>query len=130
MGLPFQKEYMMQYTMDDPLDADMQKCVQDCTDCNNASTRTIAYCMTMGGKHAEAAHLKSLLDSAEACAASVHFMLRGSPLHHQMLALCAAACEQCAQSCEQFPDDEQMRFCAETCRRCAESCREMARVKA
>ena len=120
----------MHYTMDDPLDAAMQKCVENCTDCNNTCTRTIAYCMTMGGMHAEAAHLKALLDCAEACAASVHFMLRGSALYPRMSAVCAAACEQCAQSCEQFPDDAQMKFCAETCRRCAESCREMAGVKA
>ena len=119
----------MPYTPEDPLDLNMQKCVQTCTDCNNTCTRTIAYCMTMGGMHAEAAHLKSLLDCAEACAASVHFMLRGSELHQQVCGICAEACERCATSCEQFPDDAQMRTCAETCRRCAQSCREMAGVK-
>lgn len=120
----------MPYTMDDPLDLSMQKCVQDCTDCNNTSTRTIAYCMTMGGAHAEASHLKSLLDCAEASAASVHFMLRGSPLYPRVCAICAAACEQCAQSCERFPNDPQMKACAEACRRCVESCRQMAGAKA
>jgi hypothetical protein len=120
----------MPYTMDDPLDATMQQCVQACTDCNNTCTRTIAYCLTMGGRHAEASHLKSLLDCAEACAASVHFMLRGSALHPKVCGVCAEACEQCARSCEQFPNDAQMKACAEACRRCAESCREMAGVRA
>lgn len=120
----------MAHVMEDPLDLSMQKCVQACTDCNNTCTRTIAYCMTMGGAHAEASHLKSLLDCAEACAASVHFMLRGSSLYPQMCALCAAACEQCARRCERFPNDEQMQACAEACRACAEACREMAAVKA
>ena len=119
----------MSYAMDDPLDLSMQKCVQDCTDCNNTSTRTIAYCMTMGGAHAEASHLKSLLDCAEASAASVHFMLRGSAQYPRVCAICAAACEQCAQSCERFPNDPQMKACAQACRRCVESCREMAGVK-
>jgi hypothetical protein len=57
-------------------------------------------------------------------------MLRQSPLHGQTCAVCADVCQRCAASCEQFPEDEQMRACAEMCRQCAGSCREMASMAA
>lgn len=119
----------MTHTMDDPLDLNMQKCVQNCTDCHQSCMRTISYCLDMGGTHTDAAHLRSLLDCAEACAANVHFMLRGSGHYPQMAAVCADACLGCALSCEQWPSDPKMAACAEICRQCAESCREMAAIK-
>ncbi|HEY5983434.1 MAG TPA: four-helix bundle copper-binding protein [Anaerolineales bacterium] len=119
----------MTLPLNDPLDERMQEAVRICTECHNSCMRTIAYCMDMGGMHVDAPHLRSLLDCAEACASSVHFMLRGSGLHPQVCGVCADACLACAMSCEQFPSDERMQACAETCRRCAESCREMAGVR-
>lgn len=119
----------MTLPLTDPLDATMQACVKNCTECQNTCVQAIAYCMDMGGTHAAADHLRSLLDCAEACAASVHFMLRGSGLYPQVCGVCADACLACALSCEQFPSDARMKVCAEICRQCAESCREMAGVK-
>lgn len=119
----------MAHTMEDPLDINMQKCVQNCTDCHNACVQTISHCLDMGGSHTDAAHLRSLLDCADACDASVRFMLRGSELYPQMCGVCADACLGCALSCEQWPNDPVMKTCAEVCRLCADSCREMAAVK-
>jgi hypothetical protein len=116
--------------MNDPMDAAMQSCIQNCTECRNMCLQTITYCFSMGGKHAETAHLKSLLDCIETCASSASFMLRGSDLYSQMCGVCAWACGRCATSCERFPNDVQMKACAQICRRCAESCREMEGVKA
>ena len=35
-------------------------------------------------------------------------------------------CESCADSCDSFSDDAQMRMCAELCQQCATTCREMS----
>ncbi|HWO93290.1 MAG TPA: four-helix bundle copper-binding protein [Dehalococcoidia bacterium] len=108
-------------------DARLQQCIDNCTECHNVCIETVQYCLEMGGKHAEAQHIRRLLDCAEICALSADYMLRGSDMHRRTCAVCADACERCAQDCERFGDDEMMRRCAEICRACAQSCREMAR---
>lgn len=110
------------------MSAEMQRCIQDCLDCHSVCVNTAAYCLQMGGRHAEANHIRSLKDCDQICITSADFMLRMSPLHPQTCGVCAQACEACAQSCEQFGDDEQMQRCAQACRRCAESCRQMANM--
>jgi hypothetical protein len=104
----------------------MQECIQACTDCHNICIETAAYCLQQGGKHAEASHIRTLLDCAEICQTSANFMLRGSLLHGRTCGVCAELCEACAQSCAPMGDDAQMQACAQICRRCAESCRRMA----
>lgn len=107
------------------LDA-LQQCIQNCLDCSRICTETISYCHEQGGKHTVPAHIKLMLDCAEICQLSAHFMLRGSGFHTQTCAVCAEVCNACAESCEQFGDDAKMNNCADICRRCASSCREMA----
>ena len=119
----------MPHTVGHEMSTEMKECIQNCTDCHNICVQTLAYCVQMGGKHVEAAHLKSLLDCADTCRISADFMLRSSDLHPQVCGVCAEACERCAESYEQFGDDAQMKACAEECRRCAESCREMSKMK-
>ena len=114
-------------TMRQTTSQEMQRCIQECTSCHNICLETVAHCLQMGGKHAAADHIRLLLDCAEICQTSANFMLRGSPLHTRVCAICAEICERCAQDCERVdPSDQQMRQCAEVCRRCAESCRRMA----
>lgn len=109
------------------ISSEMRNCITNCSDCHNICVETAAHCLEMGGKHAEASHLRELLDCAQICATSADFMLRGSDLHSQTCGVCADACERCAESCERIADgDELMQRCAEFCRRCAESCRRMA----
>ena len=109
----------------------MRECIDNCTQCHNICVETTAHCLEMGGKHAEASHIRELLDCAQACATSADFMLRGSNLHFQTCGVCAEACERCAESCERIADgDELMLRCAEICRQCAASCREMAQMAA
>lgn len=105
---------------------DMQQCIDECLNCHRVCLETVQYCLGKGGKHAEARHIRTLLDCAEICQTSANFMLRGSDLHGRTCAVCAEVCRRCAESCEQMGDDEQMRACAEACRRCAESCERMA----
>jgi len=84
----------------------------------------------MGGEHAEAGHIRLLLDCAEICQTSANFMLRMSELHGQTCDVCADVCGRCAEDCERFGDDQMMQQCAAACRSCAESCHEMAEMAA
>jgi hypothetical protein len=81
----------------------------------------------MGGKHAAADHIRTLMDCAQICETSADFMVRGSDLHAHTCAACAAVCEACAVSCERLGGAE-MKRCAEECRRCADSCRAMSQA--
>lgn len=118
------------HTMHQGISSEMQNCIQECLNCHSVCLQTITHCLQMGGKHAEAAHIRLLLDCAEICQTSANFMLRGSDLHGRVCAVCAEVCQRCAQDCERFTDDEQMRHCAKACRTCAESCRQMATAMA
>jgi hypothetical protein len=109
------------------MDARMEECVNQCLSCYRVCLETVQHCLKRGGKHAEAEHIRLLLDCVDICHTSADFMLRGSPLHVRTCAVCAEACERCAESCESMAgDDDTMRRCAEACRACAESCRTMS----
>jgi len=108
----------------------MQRCIQECLQCHRICLETVTHCLHKGGQHAEAAHIRLLLDCVEICQTSANFMLRGSELHTRTCGVCAEVCERCARSCEQIGGDEQMQACAEACRRCAESCQHMASMAA
>jgi hypothetical protein len=107
------------------LSPEMQQCIQECRNCHAVCLETVTHCLQTGGKHAEAEHIRLMLDCVEICQTSANFMLRGSDLHPRTCAVCAEVCERCAQDCDRF-DEDWMKRCAETCRRCAESCRRMA----
>ena len=109
------------------LSAEMLQCVEDCQECHAICTETIMYCLQMGGRHADATHIRTMLDCAEACATSAHFMLRQSALHRRTCAVCAEACTECAVSCERFTDDQVMQQCTEACRNTAASNEKLAR---
>lgn len=109
------------------LSQEMEQCIRNCTTCHEACLRTVAHCLGLGGKHAEASHIALLLSCADICITSARTMLLGSDVHKLTCAACAEICERCAADCERVdPNDAQMKACAETCRRCAESCRRMA----
>lgn len=116
----------MVHNMRQPMDADMEQCIENCLACHRTCEETTAYCTQMGGKHTEPERLRLLRDCAQSCITSADFMIRGSSFHPQVCGVCAQVCARCAESCEQFGDDAQMRACAEMCRRCSESCLQMA----
>lgn len=108
-----------------------QACIRDCQDYHRVCLETVQYCLQAGGRHAEAGHVRSLLDCAEACETAAHFfMTRGSTIQGRTCEVCAEACERCAAACDRFGDAEAMKACAETCRHCATSCRQMAAIAA
>ncbi len=108
------------------MSVDMEQCIQDCTDCHAMCISTTTHCLQLGGRYADHALIRLMLDCAEVCRVSADFMLRGSQFHDRTCALCAEVCERCAQGCDKFADDEHMRACAEACRHCANRCRSMA----
>lgn len=105
--------------------ADMKKCSEECISCATVCTETMHHCLHVGGKHAEAEHLTTLLDCADICQTSANFLLRGSSLHVETCRACAAACRACETSCRAM-EGEEMKRCADACARCAESCERMA----
>jgi hypothetical protein len=106
----------------------MQECIEECTSCHRICLETLTHCLSKGGRHADAHHIRLLTDCAEICQTSANFMLRNSELHVHTCGACAEICERCARSCEEMSDDDLMARCAEACRSCAAICREMSRV--
>lgn len=106
--------------------AEMQRCIDLCQECHEVCLQTVNHCLEKGGRHAEPAHIRLLLDCDQICATSADFMIRGSDLHTSTCRVCAEVCERCAEDCDRFGDDAAMRSCAEVCRRCAQSCMQMA----
>jgi hypothetical protein len=107
--------------------ASMDECIRNCTECHTICMKTVIHCLGVGGKHADQAHIRMLLDCAQICATSADFMTRGSPLHRLTCGACAEICQQCADDCERMAEgDQRMIECVEMCRRCAASCRDMA----
>lgn len=106
---------------------DMRWCIEHCTNCHRICLETIAYCLAMGGTHAEANHIRLLMDCAEICRTSADFMIRRSEFYGRTCAACADVCAACTEDCRSLGSgDQQMTVCAEMCERCAESCRQMA----
>jgi hypothetical protein len=102
---------------------EMRECIDNCTTCHQVCLRTIQHCLSMGGRHAEQAHIRVMADCAQICAVSADFMVRGSDLHGRVCGICAEACRRCADDCARLANgDRMMNECADACRRCAESC--------
>lgn len=106
--------------------SEMEQCIANCQECGKACLELVDHCLRKGGEHANADHIRLLLDCANACETSAKFLIRGSDLHRLYCNACSEVCTKCAEDCERFQDDEMMMRCAEICRRCAESCKRMA----
>lgn len=100
----------------------VQLAVQDNLDCYRACLETHTYCLQMGGKHAEPAHLRLLLDCAAICKTTSNFILRQSEFTAEVCDLGTEICLRCAESCERIgPNDEEMKLCATACHLAAEA---------
>lgn len=112
-------------------DEHFQMCLQHCQECHAICTQTAQHCLEKGGKHAEAEHVRLLLDCAQICETSAGFLMRKSPRHLSTCKVCADICSMCADSCARMDSqDAMMKKCEAVCRSCAESCRQMAQMKA
>ena len=108
-------------------DADMEACIENCTECHRICLEAVHHCLHKGGAHADPDLIRLLLDCAQICQTSADFMIRSSSLHQETCATCAEVCAHCADECAGLGgEDAQMQECADVCAQCAESCREMA----
>lgn len=108
-------------------DTSMQECLTNYLECAQICNTTLNHCLSMGGKHVESSHLKTLIACADICALSAQWMGREIQFHSDLCRICAEVCNACAQSCGSFgPDDEAMQACVKVCRTCADSCSKMA----
>jgi hypothetical protein len=107
------------------LHQELSGCIADCDECARACSHLVTYCLNLGGAHADASHIRLLLDCAGICRTASEFMSRTSTLHGMVCQVCARICDRCATDCARFDDDQEMASCAAACRKCAESCRAM-----
>jgi hypothetical protein len=109
----------------------MRWCIDACLHCHRICMETVNHCLTLGGRHADARHIRTLLDCGQICSASADFLLRGSNFHARACGVCAEVCAACVESCLEIgPHDQTMQRCAEVCRECGDSCRKMAGMTA
>ncbi len=85
---------------------EMQQCIDEWLGCHAICLEAARHCLELGGKHAEAQHLTTLLDCAEICQTSANFMLRSSGQHARVCGVCADVCRACEESCRALGDDE------------------------
>ncbi len=108
----------------------LQTCIQNCLESSQICIQTIDHCLTKGGEHAEAKHIKLLQDCADLCELSARFMLRNSDFHSQICKTCAEICTACADNCEAMAvSDTEMKACAEACKKSAASCQDMSKMQ-
>ena len=109
------------------MSSSLVECFQECSDCYKVCAQLIDYCLTKGGTHAEAQHIKLLQDCSFVCQLSADFMIRNSKFHSSVCKICADICKECAKSCEALAaGDETMKACIVQCRKCATSCEKMS----
>ncbi|WP_437656805.1 four-helix bundle copper-binding protein [Sorangium sp. So ce1182] len=102
-----------------------QDTAQAAQNCQSVCVQSIQHCLEMGGSHVEPSHMQLLQDCAEICETTATMLLRSSLQHNQVTAACATICELCAQSCDRFAGDPQMKACADECRHCAAACQQL-----
>jgi hypothetical protein len=83
--------------------------------CMDSIGECFQHCLTEGGKHVEADHLRYMLDAWDLLNVTATLMARDSPHAKEVEAICAQAVKDCEESCEDF-DDERMVACADICR--------------
>ena len=108
---------------DQSLSREMRTCIHYCR--HNLDRCLYSYCLLLGELGPDAPSLRLLLDTADLSRVAADLILRDSILQSQIVALCATACEQCADSMSSLPQDTHVRECIAACRRCAHACREL-----
>lgn len=113
----------MALTEIDHLSDEMAQCIDNCLNAAQACEWCADACADHGEEMARCIRL--CRDVADLTALHARFMARNSGYHTELAAICADACEQSADECEQH-DEDHCQLCAEVLRECAETCRQMA----
>ncbi len=70
------------------LSPEMQHCIELCQDCETTCQLTLMYCLQQGGTHAEATHIRLLLDCIALCQTCIGLMARDSEFAGRFCTLC------------------------------------------
>lgn len=103
----------------------VDRAVEACRSAHGTCTETIVYGLELGGDRADERLVTLLQDCADLCRLTEDVLLRGSRYTDRICGLCADSCEDAAEACDAFPDDEVMKACANETRRCADASREL-----
>lgn len=101
-------------------------CIAACQACVLACEGCASACLREPDVQAMARCIVLDRDCADLCALAATLMARDSAHAQALCALCAQACDACAEECGGHQMDH-CQACAAACRRCAEACRAMAR---
>lgn len=104
--------------------AQFNSCIEACHACAVACNHCASSCLQEQDVTPMARCIALDLDCAEICTLAASLMSRGSDQSQAVCALCADACQACADECRKHPMDH-CRQCAEACTRCADECRRM-----
>jgi len=109
-------------TMTNPVYSQASASIRACTECIIACQTCAAECLQeeMVGMMHEC--IRRCLDCVELCRLCISYEIRGSALLDNVMALCAQACERCAEECGAH-EDQHCQHCAKACEQCAEICR-------
>jgi len=113
---------MQQNTQNAILQQQIQDCIQDCLNCHQVC-QNMATSIQQGQN---ATHRNLLLDCAELCQTTAHFLQHSSPLAGYVTQTCAQVCTHCKEVCNQAG----MNDCANACDICANSCQQMSKMVA
>lgn len=105
-------------------DPDIKDLIKSISECHQVCLDSISYCLDMGGDHAEAGHITTLMDCAKICETSADYLLRDSGFSPLPVEICSAICDECEKSCNEFKDDQVMKTCAKMCEECKGKCSE------
>ena len=114
---------MQQNTPNAMLQQQIQDCIQDCLNCHQVC-QDEANKMRQQGQNTD--HVNLLLDCAELCLTTAHFMQHNSPLAGYVNQACAQVCRHCEDVCAQVG----MNDCANACHTCANSCEQIVKMTA
>ncbi|MWG34357.1 four-helix bundle copper-binding protein [Halomarina oriensis] len=107
----------------DHLNDDQKECLDNCLEATQACEWCADECAGHGEEMAECIRL--CRDVADVASTHARFMARDSDYSGDLAAVCADACEACADECERH-DHDHCQTCARVLRECAETCRAMA----
>lgn len=106
-------------------DDDMANLLAHLEQCYEMTLNSLMHCLDEGGDFVKKEHIKILMDCSAISNSTINFLIRDSEYSGDMLSICAFICEDCAESCREFFNDEDMKECAQVCDNCAEACRNM-----
>ncbi|MDZ7731308.1 MAG: four-helix bundle copper-binding protein [Natrialbaceae archaeon] len=104
-------------------DTTIDECIDHCSEAAQACEWCADACLDEGADMARCVRL--CRDVADLTTVHARFMARNSGYHTDLAAVCADACDACAEECATF-DHEHCQVCAEAVSKAAESCRAMA----